>query len=177
MSEHGQIIDNGAVQFERLLPGPVDRVWQYLTDSQLRGTWLATGAMEARVGGAVTLRFHHQDLTDHDEPTPAKFKAMENGHTMAGRVTRWEPPHHLAYTWDADSEVSFDLEPIGKDVLLTLTHRNLRMRSDMIGVSSGWHSHLGILTERLRGERPAPFWPRVERFEREYAELFAGEPS
>ncbi len=78
--------------FERLLPGPVDRVWQYLTDSQLRGTWLATGAMEARVGGAVTLWFHHQDLTDHDEPTPAKFKAMENGHHDGG------PRHALGTT-------------------------------------------------------------------------------
>ncbi len=172
MSEYGQVIDNGTVRFERLLPGPVDRVWQYLTDSQLRGTWLATGAMEPRTGGAVTLRFRHQELTDHDEATPAKHKEMENGHTMIARITRWEPPNHLAYTWDADSEVSFDLEARGKDVLLTLTHRNLRMRSDMVGVSSGWHSHLGVLTERLRGERPAPFWPRVERFEAEYAQRF-----
>ncbi len=177
MSEHGQIIDSGTVRFERLLPGPVDRVWRHLTDSQLRGKWLASGEMEARVDGAVTLRFQHRELTDHNEPTPAKFKAMEKGHTMIGRITRWEPPHHLAYTWDADSEVSFDLEPIGKDVLLTLTHRRLRMRSDMISVSSGWHSHLGVLTERLRGEQPAPFWPRVERYEREYAELFVGEQS
>ena len=110
MSEYGQVIDNGTVRFERLLPGPVDRVWQYLTDSQLRGTWLATGAMEPRTGGAVTLRFRHQELTDHDEATPAKHKEMENGHTMIARITRWEPPNHLAYTWDADSEVSFDLE-------------------------------------------------------------------
>ncbi len=177
MSEHGQIIDSGTVRFERLLPGPVDRVWRHLTDSQLRGKWLASGEMEARVDGAVTLRFQHRELTDHNESTPAKFKAMENGHTTIGRITRWEPPHHLAYTWDADSEVSFDLEPIGKDVLLTLTHRHLRMRSDMISVSSGWHSHLGVLTERLRGEQPARFWPRVERYEREYAELFGGEQS
>ena len=170
MNEYGQVIDKGTVRFERLVPGPVERVWQYLTDSQLRGTWLATGPMEPRAGGALTLRFHHQELTDHDEPTPAKYKAMEDGHTMVGRITRWDPPRHLAYTWDADSEVAFDLEVKGKDVLLTLTHRHLRMRGDMISVSSGWHSHLGVLTERLRGERPAPFWPRVERYEREYPE-------
>ena len=168
MNEYGQVIDKGTVRFERLLLGPVERVWQYLTDSQLRGTWLATGPMEPRTGGELTLRFHHKDLTDHDEPTPAKYKDVENGHTMVGRITRWDPPRHLAYTWDADSEVAFDLEVKGKDVLLTLTHRHLRMRGDMINVSSGWHSHLGVLTERLRGERPAPFWPRVERYEREY---------
>ena len=175
MNEYGQVIDKGTERFERLLPGPVDRVWQYLTDSQLRGTWLATGAMEPRAGGAVTLRFHHRGLTDHDEPTPAKYKAMENGHTMVGRITRWDPPRHLAYTWEADSEVAFNLEPKGEDVLLTLTHRHLRMRNDMISVSSGWHSHLGVLTDRLRGEPPAPFWPRVERYEREYPQRIGEE--
>ena len=176
MNEYGQVIDNGAVRFERLLPGPLERVWQYLTDSQLRGTWLATGAMEPRTNGTVTLQFRHRDLTEHNEPTPAKYQAMENGHTMVGRITRWDPPRHLAYTWDADSEVAFDLESKGKEVLLTLTHRHLRMRSDMISVSGGWHSHLGILTERLRGERPAPFWPRVERYDREYSDLIGEQP-
>ena len=176
MNEYGQVIDKGAVRFERLLPGPLERVWQYLTDSQFRGTWLATGAMEPRAGGALTLHFRHQDLTDHNEATPPKYKAMENGHTMVGRVTRWEPPRHLAYTWDGDYEVAFDLEPSGADVLLTLTHCNLRMRTEMISVSGGWHSHLGILTEHLRGERPAPFWPRVERYEREYPQRIGDEP-
>jgi hypothetical protein len=99
---------------------------------------------------------------------------MENGHTIADG-SRWEPPRHLAYM-GCRFEVSFDLEPQGKDVLLTLTHRHLRMRSDMISVSGGWHSHLGILVERLRGERPAPFWPRVERYDREYLELIGEKP-
>ncbi|MFI5317852.1 MAG: hypothetical protein ACHQ6T_19295 [Myxococcota bacterium] len=31
-----------------------------------------------------------------------------------------------------------------------------------------WHSHLGVLEERLRGEEPRPFWARVVRFELEY---------
>jgi uncharacterized protein YndB with AHSA1/START domain len=35
--------------FRRLLRA--ERVWQYLTDSQLRGTWLATGTMEPRTDG------------------------------------------------------------------------------------------------------------------------------
>ncbi len=176
MSEHGQVIDKGAVRFERLLPGPLERVWQYLTDSQLRGTWLATGTMEPRTDGTVTLHFRHQDLTDHNEATPPKYKSMENGHTMVGRVTRWEPPRRLAYTWDGDSEVAFDLEPRGKDVLLTLTQRRLASRDEMISVSSGWHSHLEILMERLRGETSAPFWPRIEQYGREYTQRLGEKP-
>jgi hypothetical protein len=55
-------------------------------------------------------------------------------------------------------------------VLLTFTHRRLATREDMINVSSGWHSHLSVLEERLLGTVPRPFWPRVEPYEHEYAE-------
>jgi uncharacterized protein YndB with AHSA1/START domain len=168
MNDYGEVIGAGTVRFRRLLPGPIERVWEYLTDSKLRGTWFASGPMEPREGGSLTLHFRHQDLTEHNEPIPEKHKAMENGITSVSRVTHWEPPRHLAYTWDANSVVHFELEPKGKDVLLTLTHRHLASRTDMIDVSGGWHSHLDVLAERLRGESPAPFWPRVERYEREY---------
>lgn len=169
MSEYGEVIGAGAVRFERLLPGPIERVWKYLTDSELRGTWFASGPMEPKNGGSLTLVFRHQNLTDHAEVIPEKYKTIEHGGiTMQSRVTRWDPPHHLGYTWEGGSEVSFDLEARGKQVLLTLTHRALPSRDEMINVSGGWHSHLDVLTERLSGKNPAPFWPRVERYEREY---------
>ncbi len=40
-----------SVRFERLLPGPVERVWDYLTRPDLRRTWLAESAEDF---GAVT---------------------------------------------------------------------------------------------------------------------------
>ena len=39
------------VRIERLLPGPIERVWQYLTDPQLRAQWFAGGELEPRTGG------------------------------------------------------------------------------------------------------------------------------
>ena len=59
MSEYGIVTEAGAVRFERLLPGPIERVWAYLTEPEKRGTWLAAGPMELRVGGRVELNFHH----------------------------------------------------------------------------------------------------------------------
>src|ERR1700689_1232331 len=35
-----------AVRFERLLPGPVERVWDYLTRPDLQRTWLADSAAD-----------------------------------------------------------------------------------------------------------------------------------
>jgi hypothetical protein len=34
------------VRFERLLPGPIERVWDYLTKPELQKTWLAESAAE-----------------------------------------------------------------------------------------------------------------------------------
>jgi len=170
MNDYGEVIDARTVRFRRLLPGPIERVWQYLTDSRLRATWFAAGAMEPRAGGALTLVFRHQDFAIN-EAIPDKYKAMEKGITMESRVTHWEPPRHLAYEFGASSVVHFELEPKGKDVLLTLTQRDVSSRDEMINNCGGWHSHLDILGERLRGESLGPFWARVERYEREYPEI------
>ena len=43
MSHYGERIGKTTVRFERLLPGPIERVWEYLTDSDRRATWLAAG--------------------------------------------------------------------------------------------------------------------------------------
>jgi uncharacterized protein YndB with AHSA1/START domain len=168
MSEYGTVFEPASVRFERLLPGPIERVWSYLTDPELRGTWFASGPLEPRVGGTVKLTFRHSQLAPPGEKAPEKHAGAE-GHTTIGRITQWDPPQRLAFLWD-ESEVVFELAPKGDEVLLTLTHRKLPNRDELRSVSSGWHTHLAVLGERLRGEPLRPFWPRIEKLEREYAE-------
>ncbi|ATB30810.1 SRPBCC family protein [Melittangium boletus] len=168
----------GTVRFERLLPGPVERIWSYLTDSEKRGLWLATGAMEPRVGGRIEHVFRHADLSPTIEPVPERYQHMKDGHAFTGRITRYEPPYVLAYTWgeapDA-SEVTFDLSPRGEDVLLVLTHRRLGARQERISVAGGWHTHLALLEDRLHGEVPPSFWSLHTALEAEYEQVLAGE--
>jgi hypothetical protein len=38
----------------------------------------------------------------------------------------------------------------------------------MVRVGSGWHTHLGILLDRLSGREPRPFWSTHARLEAEY---------
>ena len=38
---YGALIDPATLKIQRLLPGPIERVWAYLTQSELRGQWLA----------------------------------------------------------------------------------------------------------------------------------------
>lgn len=170
MGEFGVVTERRTVRFERLLPGPIERVWAYLTESEKRAAWLAAGEMELRVGGRVELRFRNSELSQQGETPPAKYAGRGDEHGFEGRVTRCEPPRLLSYTWGAaqNSEVTFELTPRGEDVLLVLTHRRLGDRDAMVSVAGGWHVHLGILVDRLEGRAPRPFWSTHARLEAEY---------
>lgn len=161
--------ERGVVRLERLLPGPIELVWAYLTEPEKRATWLAHGALEPRPGGIVELRFHNEELSP--EPTPERFRNENCDFT--GRVLRCEPPRVLVHTWDEPdlrhTEVSFELtaQPDGR-VLLVLTHRQLPDRPTLIGVAGGWDTHTGILADRLAGRAPRLFWSTFLEREAEY---------
>ena len=172
MNEYGKIIEPGTVQLERLLPGPIERIWAYLTESDKRGKWLGTGQMDLKVGGKVNLFFRHSDLSPQKEDTPEQYQAYANGVGHSGHILRCEPPRFLSYTWDEESgtgsEVSFELSERGHDVLLVITHSRLPNRGMTLGVSSGWHTHVGILIDHLQGKTPAPFWSSLASVKDEY---------
>jgi uncharacterized protein YndB with AHSA1/START domain len=173
---YGVIVGPGVVRFERTLPGPIERVWSYLTDSAKRSTWLAAGEMELRPGGRVEHIFRNSKLTGHDDPPPAKYAGQTEESRMHGRIIACDAPRLLAYSWgentgehaDALSEVRFELSPAGKDVRLVLTHSRLANRAGMVGVSGGWHSHLAVLADRLADRAPGSFWSTFSRLESEY---------
>ena len=176
MSEYGVVAAPATVRLERVLPGPIERIWAYLTEPDKRAKWLAGGPMELRVGGAVELRFLHADLSA-EKAVPERYKKMERGHTMPGRVTQCEPPRLLTYTWGDEAgkhgEVTFELTSRGKDVHLVLTHRRLPDRKEMISVAGGWHAHVGILEDVLNGREPRGFWSTHARLAAEYEKRFA----
>lgn len=163
-----------AVQLQRMLPGPIERVWDYLTLPELRSQWLAGGLAAGHVGGAIELHFRHAELSPHRAPPPPHYRFMEAGHAVRGHVTRCEPPRLLAHTWDDgghESEVSFELAPVERLVLLTLTHRRVE-RARLAGVAGGWHTHLAMLVARLNGETPPAFWALHEEHETAYRQRF-----
>ncbi len=158
MNDYGTVLSPPEVRFERLLPGPIETVWAYITDSRKRGEWFASGPMELRVGGKIQFHFKHSDLSPNTAPPPERFREMDRtGHESSGEVTEIDPPRHLAFLW-GNSEVVFDLEPKGDKVLLILTLRRLPSREEMLGVMRGWHAHLAILVDKANGRVPPAFW-------------------
>jgi uncharacterized protein YndB with AHSA1/START domain len=170
MSDYGVVTKPDSVRFERVLPGPIERVWAFITESDKRATWLASGPMDLRVGGAVHLTWHHSELSA-EKQAPQAYKQYD-GYQMHGRVTRCEPPRLLSYTWPDEtgheSEVCFELTARGNEVLLVLTHRRIGNHKMLLSVSGGWHTHIGILMDQLNGVEPRPFWTTHERLQAEY---------
>lgn len=172
--QYGQFNGPGEVRLVRSLPGPIERVWEFLTDSEKRSRWFAGGPMEPRQGGAYNLLFRTILLAPDETPPEAQKETHDPGFSMAGVVTRWEPPRVLAYTFGetGESEVTFELTPEGERVRLVLTHRARgEDLESMPGYSSGWHTHLAHLVALLEGTPRPPFWPLHARLRAEYVQL------
>lgn len=164
-STYGTLIEPTTLKIQRLLPGPIERIWSYLVESELRKQWLASGRMEMKVGTLFEFVWRNNELTDPPGQRPEGFSGE---HRMQSHITELDPPRRLAIAWEGSGDVSFELEPQGSEVLLTIIHRRLPNRNMMLMVGAGWHMHLDILVARVSGEEPEPFWDGWSRLKMEY---------
>jgi uncharacterized protein YndB with AHSA1/START domain len=150
---------------KRILPGPIDRVWSYITDSELRKQWLAAGDLIPHVGESFELVWRNDELSAAASERPAGFPEESRA---TCRVTGVETLRKLSFNWPGVGDVTFQLEPVGDDVMLTVTHRGLADRKMTLMVGAGWHMHCDILVARLKGKKPASFWSGWSRLRAEY---------
>jgi uncharacterized protein YndB with AHSA1/START domain len=161
----GKLVAPDTLRIERLMPGPIDRVWSYLIDGDKRRKWLAAGEMPQAPGGEFTLTWRNDELTS---PPGARPDGFSTEHSMKSRVVEMQPPHRLVFTWGEAGEVSIDLVPEGDRVHLTLVHTRIAERPARIMIGAGWHAHLDVLAARLGGDDCAPFWDTWQRLRAEY---------
>jgi len=145
MENKGEVSNVKCLTFQRLLPGPIEKVWAHLTDTTFLPAWFGEeSSIEGRQGGIVRLMGGH----------------------IRGVVTQWQPPKKLIYTWNVfdpndgpdavsaypESYPTFELEPReGNKVMLTFTHFPILER--FVPQSAvGWHTMLDILIAVLNGE-------------------------
>jgi uncharacterized protein YndB with AHSA1/START domain len=169
-SPYGTLTEPTTLQLQRRLPGPLARVWAYLTDSDLRRQWLAAGAMTLQPGAAFELVWRNDELSDSPSERPEGFS--EEGRATC-QLTEVEPLRKLRFTWPGVGDVTFELEPTGDEVMLTVTHRLLPNRATTLMVGAGWHMHLDIMVALLHGVKPASFWSGWLRLRGEYERRLA----
>lgn len=168
---YGVVREDATLTLERLLPGPIERIWSYLVDSDLRRQWLAAGAMEEKVGAAVELVWRNDELTD---PPGTRPEAMGEEHRMTCEVLECDAPQRLAISWGSTGGVTFTLEPRGDEVLLTITHHRVTDPAVLLNVSAGWHAHVDVLEAKLSGTQATPHWDNFVRLRDEYAARLKG---
>lgn len=161
----GELTEPTTLKIQRVLPGPIERIWSYLTQSDLRRKWLAAGDMEMKVGAPFEFVWRNDELTSPPGQRPQGFGAE---HRMQSRIVEVDPPRKIVFTWQNSGDVSFELTPRGNDVLLTVIHRRLPDRATMLRVGPGWHSHLDMLVARVTGLEPKPFWDAWTALQKEY---------
>ena len=154
MNELAIFTDRATLTLVRDLPGPIARVWSYLTDPKFLAKWFSDGVVADRIGGEV--RF---DMGAH------------------GRITAYEPPRVLEYTWNEeeascgpveDALVRWELAENGNRVRLMLTHSRLP-EIELVAHGAGWHAFLDRLSACAEGREPVPLMEAYARYKDEYA--------
>lgn len=158
------------LEIYRDLPGSIERVWDYLTKSELRQKWICAGDVADQVGGSIVFEFDHSRLSQH--PTPSTHQGGGEHH-MVGVIRVYEPPHHLAFSWpsgegETPTEVVIQLTEIEGGVRLRLRHEKLSTDDYKSGASAGWHVHLDILGDLLEGHEGRDFWEHYLPLEQAY---------
>jgi uncharacterized protein YndB with AHSA1/START domain len=156
MSDLASIHSDGTLNFIRRLPGPIERVWAYLTDPTFLAKWFSEGAVADYVGGDV------------------RFEMGANG-----RITAIHPPRLLEYTWNeadasvgpvSDALVRWELANEGDRVRLTLTHSRLP-EAEVFAHAAGWHAFLERLSASVGNREAEPVMELFARFKADYAPM------
>jgi uncharacterized protein YndB with AHSA1/START domain len=171
MDAYGQLVEPTTLKIQRVLPGPIERVWDYLTQSDLRKQWFASGDMKLEAGAPFTLTWRNEEL---NTPKGKRPEGAAEEHSSTNTIIAVDPPKKLVITFGQMGEVSFDLETRGDKVLLTLVHSRIPDRSTLLGVSGGWHGHLDILVAKLSGGAVPDFWTNIAKLRPEYEARFPG---
>jgi uncharacterized protein YndB with AHSA1/START domain len=142
----GRFIDEATLEYERIFPHPIERVWRAITEPAEMREWFAAGTPES-----ISL----------PRDPGGDWRIGDQG-GWAGRVTRLDPPRLVRFdhapgapSCDAGAYFQYELEPVAGGTRMLFTHHlpgvagGLARAGD--GVAGGWHEIFDRLTEWLNG--------------------------
>lgn len=166
---YAKMVAPAQLEIFRELPASCERVWEYLTDPDLRQQWFCAGQTGSAVGEPFVMDF------DHTRLSCSKPEGGECGgpSLVEGTIEIFEPPHKLSYRWpghegDDDSVVTIELKQQGENTQLHLVHSRLTNPEFQKGASAGWHAHLDLLLDLVSGVERRDFWDHYNELKAEY---------
>jgi uncharacterized protein YndB with AHSA1/START domain len=121
--------------------------------------------MALQPGASFELVWRNDELSSSAAERPDGFSAESRAMCQFVEV---EPPRLMRYIWPGVGEVTIQLEAVAGEVLLTLTHRQLKGEALILNVCAGWHTHLALLVARLEGRKPPSLWSTWKRLRQDY---------
>ncbi len=130
-----------------------EQVWQALTDADVTAQY-----------------WHHRNVSDWAVGSSWEHRRSDDSGVVdvVGTVLETDPPRRLVVTFedspgeerpDGPSVVTFQVDPHGGIVRLTVTHENLPNRAMLDGISSGWPAVLANLKSLLETGETLPSEP------------------
>ena len=149
-----ETLDDGRrrIRFERHLRHPIERVWRALTDPREIEAWLARAEVDLRPEGRVHLEWLNTD--EHGK----RYEGAE----LTAAITRLEPPRLIEYEGEGHGRLTWELEPVAGETVLTFTCVVELTDEQTRENRSGWHIHLDFLEDWLDDDTRVdwPRWPR-----------------
>lgn len=135
-------------------------------------TYIATSPeklWDALINPRTTAQYwQHENLSDWKPGSRWEHRGSGRDRPLrlVGRVVESSPPRRLVLTWafpadetreEKHTRVTFEIEPVGDVVRLTVTHDRLEPGSEMDrGIREGWPKVLSSLKSLLETERALP---------------------
>ncbi len=152
-AEENTMADRPTYVYVTYIEATPDRVWHALTDADLTAQyWGHRNVSDWQVGS--TWEHHRTDGS-----------GIADG---IGKILAVVPPRRLVMTFESPTgervtppaQVTFDIEPYGDIVRLTVTHENLPSQADYEAVSAGWPAVFANLKSLLETGHvlPQPPW-------------------
>lgn len=116
----------------------------------------------------TTKYWQHENVSDWKPGSKWEHRGSDKEKTLdlVGKVIESSPSRRLVLTWaspadevheEKHSRVTFEIEPIGDVVRLTVTHDRLEPGSEMLeGITEGWPKVLSSLKSLMEVGRPLP---------------------
>lgn len=127
--------DGYQVQFDRVYPHPVQKVWEALTKPENLKIWFTDIEMDFRPGGKMTFRFR-------DEARMASY----------GKVMEIDPPRRFVFSWEGELAKWELSDAPGNTCRLKLTYSKLP-QDFAAKAPAGFHTLLDRLEDVLAGRK------------------------